>query len=91
MSNNDTINVAKFYMESIKLHSLLPRVIRADYGTENSLISAIHSTLRHEHVDCRAGQKSFIYGQSMSNQRIEAYWAQLRKKCPNSGSYISET
>jgi hypothetical protein len=35
MSNNDPRNIAKFYMESIKKYSLLPRVIRADFGTEN--------------------------------------------------------
>lgn len=28
-----------------------------------------------------AGQKSFLFGKSTSNQHIEAYWSQLRKSC----------
>jgi len=58
----------------------MPRVIRADFGTENSLLCAIHSALRYKHADNLAGPKSFIYGQSILNQRIESYWGQLRKR-----------
>ena len=32
-----------------------------------------------EAVDAFAGEKSFIYGRSVSNQRIEAWWGQLRR------------
>ncbi|KAK2562493.1 hypothetical protein P5673_014158 [Acropora cervicornis] len=34
---------------------------------------------RREAVDAFAGEKSFIYGRSVSNQRIEAWWGQLRR------------
>ena len=32
-------------------------------------------------MDAFAGEKSFRYGKSVSNQRIEAWWGQLRRGC----------
>ena len=43
-------------------------MVRADRGTENSEIAFIHSTLRSVHSDEFAGEKSFRYGRSTSNQ-----------------------
>lgn len=34
---------------------------------------------RKEGTDSMAGEKSFLYGRSVSNQRIEARWSFLRK------------
>lgn len=36
-------------------------------------------TLRSQHDDRLRGQKSYIKGKSVHNQRIESYWGQLRK------------
>ena len=40
-----------------------PRVVRADYGTENSVTAKIHIALRMEHEDGRC----FFYGPSTAN------------------------
>ncbi|CAK6970288.1 uncharacterized protein LOC119785590 [Scomber scombrus] len=36
--------------------------------------------LRREHSDAFAGIKSFLYGRSTANQRIESWWGILRKQ-----------
>ena len=41
-------------------------------------IAAIQSFLRRNGTDSMAGEKSFLYGRSVSNQRIEAWWSFLR-------------
>ena len=41
-----------------------PRVVRADYGTENSVTAKIHIALRMEHED---GRRCFFYGPSTAN------------------------
>lgn len=35
--------------------------------------------MRRNHGDSMAGEKSFLYGKSVENQRIEAWWGFLRK------------
>lgn len=57
-----------------------PKILRTDNGTENSILSVIQPILRHNHADSLAGEKSFLYGKSINNQRIEALWCQLRKQ-----------
>lgn len=36
--------------------------------------------LRRNHTDSFGGEKSFLYGRSTANQRIEGWWATLRKQ-----------
>jgi hypothetical protein len=60
--------------------NIIPKILRADRGTENSLLSGIQPTLRDKHNDSFSGSKSFMYGRSTANQRIEAFWGQLRKR-----------
>ena len=43
-------------------------MLRADNGTENSLVAIIQPILRHYHHDTLAGKKSFMYGRSINNQ-----------------------
>ena len=45
-----------------------PRVLRADRGTENSIIAFVQPSLRSQHLDDLAKEKSFRYGKSTSNQ-----------------------
>ena len=59
----------------------MPKLIRVDRGTENSLLSGIQPFLRENHTDSLAGMKSFMYGRSTANQRIEAFWGHVRKFC----------
>ena len=78
-SNNDPWTIARFYIEYIRLHRRTATIIRGDRGTENAFIARIQRHLRTHHNDSFAGEKSFLYGRSVSNQRIEAWWSFLRK------------
>ena len=60
----------------------LPKAgIRADMGTENGDVAQIQMFLRRNNDDIFSGPKSFLYGASTNNQRIEAWWGYLRKHC----------
>jgi hypothetical protein len=37
--------------------------------------------MRGVHDDAFAGKGSFIFGKSIENQRVEAWWSTLRKEC----------
>ena len=44
-----------------------PRVVRADYGTENCTVAKIHLAFQMNNVDSLAASKGFIYGPSTAN------------------------
>ena len=44
-----------------------PSILRSDCGTENTVLSACHMTLRHNHMDEFKGEKSFRFGSSATN------------------------
>ena len=44
-----------------------PKVLRCDYGTENSTVATIQIAFRMTHDDSFAGINSFIYGPSTTN------------------------
>ena len=73
-SNNDPKIIANYYLETVKNVGYAPRILRADSGTENLIISLLHPLLRLDHQDSMSGTKSFMYGRSTANQRIEAWW-----------------
>jgi hypothetical protein len=73
--------VANFYLNSLIDKNVIPKILRADRGTENSLISGIQPYLRDGHSDSLAREKSFMHGKSTSNQRIERFWGHVRKNC----------
>ena len=58
-----------------------PTKIRVDRGTENGHIEVMQRVMRNNHDDSLAGDKSFVYGTSPANQRIESWWGILRKQC----------
>ena len=78
VSNNNPRIVARYFLDCVKQLGGVPRAIRGDRGTENVNIAAIQSFLRRNGTDSMAGEKSFLYGRSVSNQRIEAWWSFLR-------------
>ena len=82
-TNNDPAVVARYYVNCIREVGGTSRIVRANYGTENTFVAAIQRFLRHNSDDSFTADKSFLYGRSVSNQRIEAWWAQLRKGCSN--------
>ena len=44
------------------------KIIREDKGNENFNVAAIQRYFRHHGSDSMAGEKSFLYGRSVSNQ-----------------------
>ena len=81
-SNNDPGIITKYYLDYARQIGGTSRVIRADRGTENAGNIAVtqHFFRRLARDDFRA-EKSFMYGRSTANQRIEAWWGILRKQC----------
>ena len=78
-SNKDPEIIVSYYINALKKLSGAPRKIRADRGTENVHICSSQRFLRRHHIDACAGEKSFQYGRSVSNQRIESWWSYLKK------------
>jgi hypothetical protein len=76
-TNNDPSLIASYFMTEIKARKACPSRIRADRGTENGHVEQMMVFLREDH-DAYA-QKCFLYGSSNHNQRIESWWAFLRK------------
>lgn len=52
--------------------------MRADAGTENRHIEQIQKIF---HRNNSLNPRQFLYGTSRANQRIEAWWGNLRKHC----------
>ena len=69
--------IASYYTDSVTSKMGCPARIRADLGTENGHVCQIQSALRWDHDD-QFAKKSFIYGSSNHNQRIECWWSFLR-------------
>jgi hypothetical protein len=80
-SNNDPRIVGRYFLDYVKEIEGTARIIRGDRGTENGNIEIMQRFFRELEADDFAGDKSFMYGRSTSNQRIEAWWGNLRKSC----------
>ena len=72
-TNNDPRVIGNYYIEAVKQCGGYPIKVRADMGTENVIVEQMHIFLREQ-------QDSFLYGKSVHNQRIEAWWAILRRQ-----------
>ena len=70
--------VAAYYLNAISEMGGIPLIIKADDGTEHSLIEPMHVYLRSLSDDANA-VNSFSITTSPQNQRIEAYWAILQR------------
>ena len=53
----------------------IPRMIRREAGTENSLVKDIRILLRYQHDDKVAGSRSFSLCRSSANQLEDAMWS----------------
>ena len=78
-TNNVSRLVANYFLDTVRQIGGAPSIVRADYGIENVKVAGIQRFLRRDGTDSFAGDNSFMYGKSVSNQRIEAWWRQLRK------------
>ena len=65
-----TIIIIYVYIACSMFHIVIgvPRIVRADCGTENTNVAFIQPFLRHNHGDCFSGALSFRYGSSVTNQ-----------------------
>ena len=78
-TSNDSQVIATYFIHCIEKLNLIPRLVRSDRGSENTILGGILKYLRREHGDAVAGDESFRYGPSVSNQRIESWWAFFKK------------
>jgi len=72
-TNNNPRIVAGYFIDAVAEILSVPKFVRGDRGTENGHIAAMQTFL--------AGSDTFLYGRSVANQRIEAWWGILRKEC----------
>ena len=80
-TNSKPTLVAGYFMMAVQLHRGCPAIVRADRGTENGHVEVMQKAMTGEHADPEAENRSFIYGRSIANQRIESWWSMLRKQC----------
>ena len=78
-TNNNPKVVGQYYLSCVKELGGVPRCIRGDCGTENLYIAGMQRFFHDGGQDSFSGERSFMYGRSVSNQRIEAWWSYLRK------------
>ncbi|XP_030578347.1 uncharacterized protein LOC115796976 [Archocentrus centrarchus] len=79
-TNNDPKVIADYFITSIARLGGCPERLRADRGTENGHVENMLVFLRRNHTDSFARDRSFVYGRSTANQRIEFWWGILRKQ-----------
>ena len=80
-TNNDPSVICQYFVDCVRQVGGTAMVIRADHGTENGYVAAVQRFFRRNAQDDLAAENSFMYGKSVSNQRIEAWWAILGKDC----------
>ena len=80
-SNNNPEIIGLYFVQALLKHEAVPCILRTDRGTENVHLEKIQKFLRRDGTDMLAAENSFVYGRSTSNQRIEAWWAVLRRQC----------
>ncbi|XP_047661982.1 uncharacterized protein LOC113646972 [Tachysurus fulvidraco] len=80
-TSSDPKVIGGYFLETVRTFGGSPQILRADMGTENSVIRDVQRYLRRGDADQLAGERSFIYGKSTANQRIESWWGILGKEC----------
>ena len=71
-SNNQPNNIANYYIESVEAFGGCPIDLITDLGTENGIMAGIHAFFRNNPERHRCVS-------SPCNQRIESWWAFLRR------------
>ena len=79
-TNKDSKVIAGYFMDCILSTGKCPRRIRSDRGTEHVGVERMQKQLRADHTDEHSGDRSFIYGTSVTNQRIEWMWGLVRRQ-----------
>ena len=66
--------IAKYYLDALANLGVCPQPLRCDRRTENAKLSVRQPFFRYNDTDSFSGMNSFMYGNSVSNQRIESLW-----------------
>jgi len=80
-TSSDPNVIGGYFIEALEELEGCPKIVRGDRGTENSSVCSFQRGLRQYHQYAFAGERSFLYGRSTANQRIESWWGFLRKEC----------
>ena len=83
VTNNHPQVTALYFARTVSQLKIVPCLLRCDRGTENVHLEKMQKFWRRNGTDMFAGVNSFLYGRSTANQRIEAFWAVLRRQCTN--------
>lgn len=74
-TNRNSSTILHFYLSYLKSIGGIPKLLRSDAGTENSLMLDVHAYI-HEYIG--SDHRPYIIGRSVHNQRIERFWGYLR-------------
>ncbi|XP_016336667.1 uncharacterized protein LOC107684819 [Sinocyclocheilus anshuiensis] len=78
-TNSDPKVIASYFINEVGQRMGTPARMRSDLGTENCYVEQMQKFLRYDDHDEYA-ENCFIYGSSNHNQRIESWWAFMRKQ-----------
>lgn len=78
-TNKNPRVVASHYINTVHQLGGVPRRMRCDRGTENTVIGVLQQFFRWDDNDDFAGSESYVQGKSSANQRIEAWWSKFRE------------
>ena len=80
-SNNSSGVIAKYNLDALANLGVCPRPLRCDRRTENAKLSMLQPFFRYNDTDSFSfsGMNSFMYENSVSNQRIESWWGNTLK------------
>ena len=59
-TNNNPLIVASYYLKVVKENRVVPRLVRADRGSENSVLGGIQRFFRRNHDDSLAGNVTYF-------------------------------
>lgn len=90
-SNNDQEIVGRYYIDYVEAIGGTARIIQTDRGTENVYVHEMQRFFRRLSDDGFAGDKSFMYGRSTSNQGIDPGGDCCEKGVLIGGSTFSRT
>ena len=69
--------MCNLYFNYLLIAKGIPRKIVADRRTENVNIAGSQRFLRQNYSNDSSVYRSFQFGKSITNQRIESFWSQL--------------
>ena len=79
-TNKDSKVISGYFMDFVTKYNICPMRIRSDRGTKNVHVEELQKFLRRNYTDEYAGNRSFVCGKGVTNQRIEWMWGLVRRQ-----------